>query len=266
MCLKKEPYPTEILPLASFKKGLNIDNLLKKFDNLMVVRLVEGEVKDYTKETEQGVNVLDERVFTNSMANLSLTLAGGLFDTSSNAHLRFLPVANEAKASWKGGYVNPKVVSEEESYTITTPCFGLCFYVCEIHNRTFPAYKHFDTAEERDKYAQLALDATTDKEKRYDAHIVGAFENKKNTVTIRPRIKVQHAPTNANYWHVTLDTTRPTDKSPVTPTEKLTNSDRRIFKSLKQHLILHCTVNTKPDYKIPRRFYMKWPYWFIPFL
>lgn len=266
MCIKKEPYPKEILPLSSYKKVLNIDLLLKKFGNLLVVRQVEGVLKKYIKVSEKGENELDDSVFKNSMANFSLNLAGGQFDTSSKAHLRFLPNDDEAKAPWNGGYVNPKIVLGEESYKITSPCFGLCFYVREIHNRTFPSYRHFDTEAERDEYAHKVAESTTDEEKKYDAHLVGVFENKNKNVAIRPRIKVHHAPTNANYWHVTLDTTRPTDKKPVEPTEKLSNPDKRIFKALKQDLILHYTINTKPDYKIHRRIYMKWPYWIIPFL
>lgn len=266
MCIKKEPYPTEILPLPNYKQKLSIDLLLKKFGKLLVVRLVEGELKDYIKVSENGESELDDSVFKNSMVNLSLNLAGGLFDTSSNAHLRFLPKDAEAKVSWDGGYVNPKIVLVEDNYTITTPCFGLCFYVCNIHNKTFPAYRHFDTEAERDEYAHKVAESTTDEEKKHDAHLVGVFENKNKNVAIRPRIKVQHAPTNANYWHVTLDTTRPPDKKPVEPTENLSKSDKRLFKALKQDLIRHCTIDTKPDYKIPRRIYMKWPYWIIPFL
>jgi len=265
MCIKKEPYPTEILPLPSYKQELSIDLLLKKFGNLLVVRLVKGEPKDYIKESENGESVFDDSIL-GSGVNLSLNLAGGEFDTSCNAHLRFLAIADEAKAPWKGECVNPKIISIEDNYKFCTPCFGLCFYVREIHNRTFPAYRRFDTEAERDEYALKVAESTTDEEKKYDAHLVGVFKKKDIDVEIRPRIKVQHAPTNANYWHVTLDTTRPTDKKPVETTEKLSKPDKRLFKSLKQDLIQHCTVNTKPDYKIPRRFYMKWPYWFIPFL
>lgn len=266
MCIKKEPYPTEILPLPNYKQKLSIDLLLKKFGKLLVVRLVEGELKDYIKVSENGESELDDSVFKNSMVNLSLNLAGGLFDTNSNAHLRFLPKDDEAKAPWNGKYVNPNIVLGKENYKITTPCFGLCFYVREIHNRTFPAYKHFDTEAERDEYAFKVAESTTDEEKKYDAHLVGVFEKRDIPVEIRPRIKVHHAPTNANYWHVTLDTTRPTDKMPVEPTENLSKSDRKLFKALKQDLKRCCTINTNPDYKIPRRIYMKWPYWIIPFL
>lgn len=82
---KLEPYPTEILPCPAYKKKMEVDQLLAKYPNLLVVRLVEGCVDDYSLKTENGEVILSDRVFKNSLANLSMNLAGGLFDTDCNA-------------------------------------------------------------------------------------------------------------------------------------------------------------------------------------
>ena len=263
MCFPKEPYPQEILPRRVYKKRLNVDRLLRRYRDLLVVRQVKGEKSRYQLITGNGECVLQDSVFGSSMANLSLNLAGGLFNTSHDAHLRFLPTKEEAKELWTGGNVSSEIVAQEDSYSIDNPCFGLCFLVRKIHDRTFPFYKHFDTQAERDEYEHQANMATSEKEKKYDAHLVEAFENKKSNVLVRPRIKVHHAPTNANYWHITLDTYRPTDTEPVGPEEKLTSSDKKMFKALKQDLMQNSTTDTEPDYKLSRCSYLRWPYWLI---
>lgn len=266
MCVQKEPYPKEILPKRSYKKKLKVDQLLRIFPDLMVVRQVKGDESCHRIQTEGGETVWQDSVFESSMANLSFNLAGGIFDTRKNAHLRFLPLSTEAKALWKGGNVNPEIVSPENSYSFDETCFGLCFLVRFIHNRTFPFYKFFASQVERDEYAKKVNTATTVKEKEFDAHLVGAFENKKKPVTISPRIKVHHNPCKANYWHFTLDTYRPSDTEPVKPEEKLNNSDKRMFKSLKQDLVQKCTVNAEPGYQLSRACYIKWPFVLFPFL
>lgn len=69
---------------------------------------------------------------------------------------------------------------------------------------------------------------------------------------VRPRIIVHHSPTNANYWHMTLDTYRPTDMEYVSPTERQNGSDKKMFKALKQDLVQCCMIDELPAYKIDR--------------
>ena len=260
---KKESYPTEIMPRVSYKRRLSVGKLLRMYCGLMVVRQVKGVPDDYMLITEDGAKQLRETVFESSMANLSFNLAGGLFDTNKDAHLRFLPLRDDAIRLWKGEKVEPGIMSLEDSYSFTSPCFGLCFLVRKVHDRTFPFYKVFNTQEDRDEYAKKAILATTEREREYDAHVVGAFKDKKSKVSINPRLKVHHAPNNANYWHMTLDTYRPVDKDPVAPGERIDNSDRKMFKALKQDVVQCYNIDKLPDYKIKRYLFMKWQYWLL---
>lgn len=246
----KPKYPTEIVPCSHYKRRMGTDDLLIKYPNLLVVRLVEGRLEDYFLLTENGDKELKSDVFKNSLANLSMNLSGGLFNTDCNAHLRFLPATKEAAATWDGEHIPEKLYATENCYHFYETCFGLCFYVCNIHNRTFPFYKHFDSQEERDKYADEAIAATSESEKEYDAHFVGAFENRKVNVLVKPRIKVNHSPTKVNYWHMALDTYRPTDLAPVDPTEKQDSADKKMFKALKQDLMQNYIINLHPEYTI----------------
>lgn len=256
---KREPYPIIILPQRKYKKRLCIEKLLNKYVDLMAVRLVCGVEEDFVLESESGEKVIQDSVFTSSMANLSINLAGGVFDTSAEEHLRFLPISEYGKAQWKGGKVDVGAFSSTESYTFNVPCFGLCFSVNAIHERSFPFHKGFKNQQERDEYAKQVDEATTEEEKRYDANIVGEFK-KNSPVSVRGRIKVHHSPTNGNYWHITLDTYRPNEKDFVLPDGKRQSSDKQMFKALKQDLVQRCAVNASPNYKISKFAYLRWPY------
>lgn len=254
---KLEPYPTEILPCPAYKKKMEVDQLLAKYPNLLVVRLVEGCVDDYSLKTENGEVILSDRVFKNSLANLSMNLAGGLFDTDCNAHLRFLPATKEATEAWEGECITPELYIDENCYLFYDPCFGLCFFVRDIHNRTFPFYRHFESLEERDAYELAASESTSKEEKDYDAHLVGAFESKKKNVLVNSRIKVHHSASKVNYWHMTLDTYRPTDRNYIRPDEKQNSADKSMFKALKQDLMQCYAINAKPEYSIVPCDYLK---------
>lgn len=257
--MQRESYPIIILPRAKYKKKLSIDKLLNKYANLMVVRLVSGKKEDYVLESESGETVILDSVFSNSMANLSMNLAGGVFDTSADSHLRFLPISDYGTAPWNGGKVDTDAFLSDDSYTFNEPCLGLCLNVKSIHERTFPFHKGFKNQQERDEYARQVDEATTDEEKRYDAHIVSEFK-KNSLVSVKGRIKVHHSPTNGNYWHVTLDTYRPNEKDFVHSDGKKQSSDKQMFKALKQDLVQCCSINAFPNYKISKSLYYRWPF------
>lgn len=255
--MMSESYPTEILPSPGYKEKMETDYLLTKYPDLLVVRLVEGHVEDYYLNTENNDRVLSDKVFKNNMANLSMNLAGGLFNTSSDAHLRFLPATKEATETWDGGYVDPILYTTENSYHFYATCFGLCFFVRDIHNRTFPFYKHFESQEERNEYEENVKKNVSEAERSYDAHLVGAFESKKKMALINPRLKVHHEPSKVNYWHMTLDTYRPTDISYIHSEDKQNSGDRKMFKALKQDLLQCYSIDRNPNYCINPTDYLK---------
>lgn len=253
---ESEEYPVEIMPRVGYKRRLNMDSLLKKYPSLMVVRLVEGFVNDYFTTSKDEEKTISDKVFRNSMANLSLNLAGGLFDVSPNGHLRFLPSGSIVKV-WEGGEIEKIQWQKDINYHVYDNCFGVCFMVSRIHNRTFPFYKHFDSKEERDAYAREVDNIAYDGNMIEDAAFVGAFKSKKESVRVNPRIRVHHSPTNANYWHMTLDTYRPKDETYINPEDKQDSSDRKMFKALKQDLVQCCTINGTPTYQLNAEDYYK---------
>lgn len=264
MDFKKRSYPLEILPLPHFKKAINIDKLLKFYDDLLVARLVKGCVDDYKKEMDNGEVEMDDTVFENSMANLSLNLAGGRFVIDKEAHLPFLAISEYGTSNWNGSKVEVQAFGQQDSYSYNVPCFGLCFRVKDIHKKTFPFHKGFGSEQDRDKYEKQVQEATDGWTGSADAKLVGAFVNKRSVVTVYGRLELHHSPTNGNYWHTTLDTTRPAETDYIHPDGKKQSSDRNMFKALKQNLLQCREIDTLPVYKIAHKYYIKWYARLIP--
>ena len=264
MELQKRSYPLAIIPTIHFKKNMSVDRLLKAYSNLMVVRLVKGNEANYKKEMDDGEQELSDTVFENSMPNLSMNLAGGRFDTRKDCHLPFLAISDYCSAKWTGKTVNTRAFLQKDNYSDNVPCFGLCFRVGDIHNKTFPFHKGFEKKEERDIFERDVIKATTKWKGSPDARLVGAFVKKSNPVEVHARLLLHHAPINGNYWHVTLDTYRPSETDYVPPRGQRVSSDRKMFKALKQNLLRRYEIDALPGYRIANRYYMKWYACLVP--
>lgn len=247
------PYPKEILPNPSYKIRIDVDELLSVYPNLLVVRRIEGCAEEFSVETRNGDKEYYTKLFNFNMANLSLNLAGGLFDTDSNAHLRFMPTRGLATELWDGKDIE-SFMFEVDNYSVSDMCFGLCFFVSDIHRKWIPFNMFFMSEGARNTYEQETIQATIDSLTPKDIILVGAFARKRGPVKVYGRTKVNHMPTKANYWHITLDSFRPNEKVPVSPESKI-SSDHRMFVSLKQHLAQCCEINVKPDYCIDPIYY-----------
>lgn len=249
-------YPFRVYAHTSYRRKLGLERLLEAYPDLMVVRKVNGNPNLVISRGESGEPIVTMTVFNCNMANLSLNLAGGLFNVDSSSDLRYLPVKPEAILPWNGEEPSKALCDE---YNFAAECFGLCILVRDIHRRTFPFLRHFDNQGARDEYAEHLESVTSLELRKMNAYLVGVFDSKVKKAEVRPRIKVHHSPTMANYWHMTLDTYRPEDNTYVHPEEKLSSTDKKMFVSLKQDIVNHCKVNEKPNYKLKRKDYKK-PY------
>lgn len=253
--LNKKGYPKQILPHPSYRRKLGIERLLQAYPDLMAVRKVDGNPQDFIRRGDNGESFILPEVFKGNMANLSMNLAGGLFDVRADKHLSYLPVNEEAKKDWNGSEPSADLTAE---YTCRE-CFGLCFLIRSIHRRPFPYFRCFENQKSYDEYSAKVEDAAKALNLEKDRLLVGNFISKLNSIELKPYIKVHHSPTNANYWHVTLDTRRPTDTEFIDSEERQTSQDKKMFMYLKQDLVHHCGVNILPNYKLKRYDYKK-PY------
>lgn len=253
--MSKSGYPKQILPHPSYRRKLGLERLLVEYPNLMAVRKVDGKPEDYEHNGDKGGIFISLEMFKGNMANFSMNLAGGLFDVRPSKHLPYLPTFAEATEDWDGKEPKEDFYAEYRS----NECFGLCFLIRTIHRRPFPYYRCFDNQKAYDEYVTKVEGAALATRREKDEILVGKFLSKSDNVELRPFIKVHHAPTKVNYWHITLDTRRPTDVDYIKPKDKPISQDKRMFVALKQDLVHHCRVNLKPSYRLKRLDYKK-PY------
>lgn len=244
-------YPNEVVPKATYKKQLVFKALKSDYPNMLVLRMVRGQKEDYYDDSSD-VQELTDRIFQGTIQNLSMNLLGGKFKIE---HHSFRPKNDGASDEWNGGDVN--LSKYRNSYIDEIPSFYVCFNVDDIDGTTYPFPVKFNNQEERDAMEEKAKSILVEREVQIDQDVVDKFVSSENKVNVQVLMQLVHRPNNLNYWHVTLDTTRPDNSEYIMPDEKLNSRDKRQMKAFKQHLmelIIH--VNTVP-YKFRRKDYVE---------
>lgn len=244
-------YPYEVVPKATYKELLEFKVLKHDYPNMLVLRMVKGRKEDYYDASSNNKELTD-RIFQGSIQNLSMNLLGGKFEIK---HHSFLPKNNGA-SNWDGN--NIKLSQYKDSYIDENPAFYICFNVEEIDGKTYPFPNPFNTQEERDSMEKEATATLNKHGLNIDQEIVEKFRSPRDNVNIQVLMKLNHHPTMLNYWHITLDTTRPDNPEYIMPCEKLNSRDKRQMKAFKQHLmeLIVDNIDSVP-YKFKKKDYLK---------
>ncbi len=242
-------YPKQILPSSKYLPKLDISDLQKKYPYLAVVRQIKGTLKEFLVQTEKGKYRFSDNIFNCNVANLSMNLLGGKF--LGHKHIKFLP-KNEGCREWGGTDNYP--IANETNFSVTEPCFGIYFFIKDIHNVTFPFKKTFQSQQERDEYALAAEE--TSKELNIEQIVVGHFTNSTTPVEIQSRTEIDHAPNRLNYWHIVLNTYSPISSKPI-PNDRCSSGNRKILKALKIDLLEKAKDSISINYTIKRCYYKR---------
>lgn len=248
-------YPKQIVPHPKYCRQLNIDGLIDKYQNLVVVRQIAGSREDCIIFTDKGEERLSGECLPSakSMRNLSMNLLGGKYIVTK--HLKILPRSEQACSPWDGKEVCVDNFSSSEHYSITEPCLGLFLYAKDVHKYVFPYTKSFNSEEERNRYAERAEQNLSDLDIKIVETVVGKFVKKGTPVDTFSVAKINHSPCQLNYWHITLDTYRLDENGFISPQDKISSSDIRMFKTLKHDIIEKGLFDIRLGYKLKRADY-----------
>lgn len=224
-------YPYEVVPKATYKKRLVFKALRSDHPNMFVLRMVKGRKEDYYDESSDNQELTD-RIFQGTIQNLSMNLLGGKFKIE---HYSFRPKNDGASDEWNGGDVDLSLY--KDSYIDETPSFYVCFNADDIDGTTYPFPIKFSNQDERDSMEKKASAIFDEREIQIDQDVVDKFVSSEDKVNVQVLMQLVHRPNNLNYWHVTLDTTRPDNSEYIMPDEKLNSRDKRQMKAFKQHLM-----------------------------
>lgn len=164
------PYPKEILPDINYKLKIEEEHLTAESSGLVIQRATEHEVDILTPE-DFGDKYLHE---------MSVNVMGGKF---LKEHVCWSPYKPT---------LLPTEVPFSNEYRYNERMHGIYLKIFPIHNKTFPSYRSFPNKELFEKHKDAIVDATE------------SFSSSK-IYEERFMMKVEHRPTNANYWHCQIE-------------------------------------------------------------
>lgn len=231
-------YPKEILPQIGFVVPFPFQKLLDTFGDYLLCYRINGSVKDNLEsETFNGRRKLKKTCFTH-LPHMSMNLYGGLFKP---CHVRFVQ-KKSACDTWDGisnvsldEYL--QCVSENDSYT---PVFYRASELCQ-NIQTAVAFQDKSAYEAVVKFFVQS------------GFTMPSYEKGK-LVELPVKIRVEHVPTNLNYWHTQMEVYPPHGGMGLK--DDSAKWRERIFNQIRDSILCyHYAEVPQMEYQIPEHLY-----------
>lgn len=233
--MNKRHYPTEILPKSSYKRTIDIDEVVYHTGDITFSRRIDRKIEDC--EIFNGKRMIETEDITEHIVNMSLNIHGGYFETQ---HIPFRQT-KQGTDNWDGKDID--MTQYSECFEYKEECFPIFFKSADIHNQRFPYKK------------EIQKDSERNETQRKINRVLETFGDRQYIMIAT--IKVRHVPTMLNYWHGEL-TVYPED-SPQTPLDSKKGAwKKHLFHSLSEDIIQQKYTTTQPIInKIKEIFYKK---------
>lgn len=233
-------YPKEILPDSSYKKTINIDDIIDSGIELCLTR--RSSVYPSCGYTFGGKRFLKEDALAKDALNYSLNLMGGKF---KNDHVPWRQ-RKEANNDWDGSDVDLGNYKDMVEYI--EPCDIIYFKSSQIHNVSIPYLRSVDNVKELGKYEENVT--------KLGKTIKEVWNESLKKVEIYGTILLRHEPTMLNYWHVIIAA-----YSADNPPKKVDDTKGTWKKSLNGAILLllqgNCLLSSPEISPIPECYYKK---------
>lgn len=235
-------YPQSILPHLNYVTKIDLEEIL---DNeklpLVVVRRspIPFELVGPKK------NLLAEDCVSENVFNYSMNLLGGDFQVREHLELR---QKNKGTEDWDGkSFLTEDELEEcwehvEESYPIY-------YKVEDLHGVEIPYKKKFEKERDYNVILQLLIEQDM-------RTAIGIWKPSDKEVKLTGVMRVNHAPTMMNYWHVTLDAYELfAQEKPLKKSKSAWNAEIRgyMVDYLRRHYLPESEVT---EYSIPSYWYL----------
>jgi len=191
---KRFKYPLEILPKWYYTHNINIDSILKKNQNVYLLRHSSKTKNELFKNLDsEYVQIREDAIDYKDVPNLSVNLLGGLFDLK---HLKYkIILGTKSSKKWNGKSV---IFCNEhkENFSINDNINASIYLNANgIHNTKMP-YNHFDSKEVTKELNKLS--------KSFNTSYQPIIENGSKKYKLDGQLQVKHDPLNLNYWHIEI--------------------------------------------------------------
>lgn len=232
-------YPKEILPDSSYKKTINIDDIINDGIELCLTRRSSVSPCEYTIG---GKRFLKEDALTKDALNYSLNLMGGKFKKD---HVPWRQ-KKEANNDWDGSDVDLSNYKDMVEYIHS--CDIIYFKSSQIHNIPIPYLRSVDNDKELGKYEENIT--------KLGKTIKEVWNESSKEIEIYGTILLKHEPTMLNYWHVIIAA-----YSAENPPKKVDDTKGKWKKSLNAAILMLLKGNylsSSPEISsIPECYYKK---------
>lgn len=236
-------YPTEILPNNAFLPKLTIMDLLDKYPNLCVSRCVDGTPEAMIERPEGMSARLSLKALKSSVLNFSTNLEGGKFCTKK--HIMYRP-NTEFVFPWKGEEISTVT---KDSYRIIGECFPVYYSVDDVNEKPCNINKGFDKKEDWEDYIAKF------KENHTAEVVCRVFQ--KGMIQIPFIIRVEHDPTNMNYWHTVFNVYPQNMPNYIVDCDDTQLGAKRIQDNMRtQYLVRLAKFESVQDYKFEEADYV----------
>ena len=244
----KEKYPATLVPVPGWNKFLDINEMSEDFP---IIRRIAGRFEnDKNKFIDIGLGVyhlsLDAELQdfdTKKMANLSMNIVSDECSmTDSEYKHNTLKINGKKIEIWNGKRGNRQI--NENVCCRIVPCYFLVFKSTNIHNQPFEYERTYPSKE------QLDGDVSSIKKEL----VQQIFKSNTTMYNVSGKLKLKHAPTFLNYWHIILEIYAPSHKPPLQKTDKGWRNDaaNALFESI---LRKNIWINKLPCCPMPKNIY-----------
>lgn len=202
-------YPQGILPKATYKQEVNPSAIIGHQPLALLGHMLIGsetDCIDYSLGADMPA-IYQEALQVKRIPNLSCSLMGCYFCIDD---FHFLP-QNKGKEPWIDDcQVEDGLLENKENYDYYAEITVVGWILANIHLHPIPYKRLFGKKDEYENFAKKVRDVAENR--RIDVYLsewdelkARANNNGLSEVEVTGQARVNHAPTNLNYWHFTID-------------------------------------------------------------
>ena len=232
-------YPKEILPKKGFAMPFPLHELSKTYGDYLLCYRIDGCVEDNLEPGTFGGQQKLKKTCFEHLPHMSMNLHGGLFLPE---HVRFVQ-KKPASDRWDGV---SDISLEEYTVHVTeneryVPVFYRASELCQNGIKTLISFQD-----------KSAYDAASKLFSESSSPFPPYEKDKYFEVTIE--IRVEHVPTNLNYWHTQMEVYPPQGKKGLKDANATWRE--RIFNQIRDSILCYRYAKSpQMDYKIPEELY-----------
>ena len=189
-------YPIGLVPLPEYLQMIDLPSIIDASCPLFVGRRMDGYPQGFV-EIDDDLYLIPNEISQTLTAHVPDMSMNMLTNISRVDDLKWQQI-KPASDSWEGNEVN--VDDFRDCVSKVSPSYAIIYKASNLHNINIPYKKSFNSMKEYQegkKYVdnvEKLIDKNFQKSNEYDFTAIS---------------KLEHKPTNMNYWHVTLDIYEP---------------------------------------------------------